>query len=225
MAIEFFWTSGGPYAWRCLLALEIKGVPYTSTLVDLAGGATRTPAFLALNPRATLPVLTDGDVTVRESQAIIHYLDRAYPEPPLYGRTAAEAARIMQTVNEQVSYIEAPLRGIIVPLMFAKGPLDAAAMAASAEALRREFALLEMGLHGQTYLAGDALSAADVHLYPFLPTLERGLAEPEASALDLGLAPIAERYPAIAAWMRRIEALPGHERTVPPHWKAPAASR
>lgn len=220
MAIEFFWTSGGPYAWRCLLALEIKRLPYASRLVDLAGGATRTPDFLALNPRATLPVLTDGSIAVRESQAIIFYLDRAYPAPPLYGRTPAESARIMQEVDEQVSYLETPLRGIIVPLLFGKGPLDPAAMAASAEAVRKELALLEVRLQSGPYLAGDALSAADVHLFPFLPTLERGLAQPAAAGLDLGLAPIERHFPAIAAWMKRIEALPGYQRTVPPHWSA-----
>ena len=218
MAIEFFWTSGGPYAWRCLLALETKGLSYTSTLVDLAGGATRTPAFLAMNPRATLPVLTDGDVCVRESQAIIYYLDRAYPEPPLYGRTPREAARIMQEVDEQASYLEAPLRGVIVPLMFAKGPPDRAGIETAAASVVKELTTLETRLAAEPYLAGEALSAADLHLYPFLPTLERGLAKPEAEGLDTGLVPLERGFPSIARWMRAIEALPGYERTIPPHW-------
>ena len=218
MAIEFFWTSGGPFAWRCLLALEIKRLEYTSTLVDLAGGGTRTPEFLALNPRATLPVLTDGDVAVRESRAIIYYLDRAYPDVPLYGRTPAEAARIMQEVDEQVSYLEGPLKGIIGPLLFAKAPADMAAVQAAAESLRKELALLETRLGREPYMAGALLSAADVHLYPFLPTLERAIAG--VRGLDLGLTSIGARFPSLAAWMRRIEDLPGFDRTIPPHWKA-----
>lgn len=220
MAIEFYWTSGGPYAWRCLLALEVKRLAYTSKLMDLAGGATKTPEFLALNPRATLPVLTNGDVVVRESQAIIYYLDRAYPDPPLYGRTAAEAARIMQEVNEQVSYLEVPLRGVIVPLLFGKGPVDKAGVAAAAETVKKELPTLEKRLGSQAYMAGEALSAADVHLYPFLPTLERALAKPEAGDTGAGLAPIASHFPAVARWMKAIEALPGYDRTVPPHWHA-----
>lgn len=218
MAIEFFWTSGGPYAWRCLLALEVKRLAYKSTMVDLAGGATRTPDFLAINPRGTLPVLKDGDVVVRESQAIIHYLDRAYPEPPLYGRTPAEAARIMQEVNDQASYLEAPLRGIIVPLVFSKAPPDQVAVLLAATKVRDEFATLNARLAGQLYLAGDMLSAADIHLYPFLPTLDHGLLSPLAIDLDTRLTPIGRHFPHIARWMAMMSALPGYERTVPPHW-------
>lgn len=218
MAIEFFWTSGGPYAWRCLLALEAKRLGYTSTLVDLAGGATRTPEFLAMNPRGTLPVLRDGEVCVRESQAIITYLDRAYPEPPLYGRTPGEAARIMQEVNEQASYIETPLRGVIAPLLFSKTPPDRAAVEASAAIVVKELDTLETRLASEPYLAGAALSAADVHLYPFLPTLERALAKPEAADYETGLARLDQRFPALARWMRRIEDMPGFDRTIPPHW-------
>ena len=40
-----------------------------------------------------------------------------------------------------------------------------------------------------------------------------------AKDLDLGLIPLDTRFPHVAAWVKRMEALPGYERTVPPHWR------
>ena len=125
MAIDFYYTSGGPFAWRCLLALEAKALAYTPHLVDMTKQENRTPEFLVLNSRGTLPVLTEGPIVVRESQAIMFYLDRAHPARPLYGETPAEAARVMQEICEQASYLEGPLRAIIGPLLFAQNGLRA----------------------------------------------------------------------------------------------------
>src|SRR5690349_18889389 len=106
MAIEIFWLSGSPFAWRVMLALEVKGLPYQSRLLQRSTGELRSPEFLALNPRGQVPVLRDGEVVVRESLAILAYLDRQYPEPPLFGRTAPEAAAIWQEVMEAAAYID-----------------------------------------------------------------------------------------------------------------------
>ena len=94
MALEIFWFSGSGFAWRAVLAAELKGVPYTSRLIEASAGDHRAPEFLAMNPRGKVPVLRDGDVVVTESMAILAYLDRRFPEPPLFGRTAEETARI-----------------------------------------------------------------------------------------------------------------------------------
>jgi hypothetical protein len=40
-----------------------------------------------------------------------------------------------------------------------------------------------------------------------------------ARPLELGFLPLETTYPALAAWVKRIEALPGYERTYPPHWR------
>jgi glutathione S-transferase len=218
MAIDFYYTSGGPFAWRCLLALEAKALVYTPHLVDLASRENRTPEFLALNPRGTLPVLKDGPIAVRESQAIMFFLDRAYPAIPLYGETPAEAARVMQEICEQASYLEAPLRAIIAPLLFAQNGGDPTNVAHAAAPLRDELRARDGRLRQERWIAGEALSAADLNLYPFLASLERALSQPAAAQLDLELTPITDRFPGIGRWMRAIQALSGYERTKPVHW-------
>ena len=49
--------------------------------------------------------------------------------------------------------------------------------------------------------------------------LLRALDRREAQDLRGRLLPLETNYPAIAAWIKRIEALPGYDRTYPPHWR------
>jgi len=51
MAIEVFWGSGSPVAWRVLLALEYKRLPYVSHLLQFSKQEHKSPQMLALNPR------------------------------------------------------------------------------------------------------------------------------------------------------------------------------
>ena len=87
MAIELYWGSGSPFAWRVMLTLEVKKLAYESKLLEFSKGEHKTPAYLRLNPRGKVPTLKDGDFAVYESIAIMAYLDRKYPEPPLFGKT------------------------------------------------------------------------------------------------------------------------------------------
>jgi hypothetical protein len=57
-------------------------------------------------------------------------------------------------------------------------------------------------------------------IFPSIKTLQRALARREADELQTPFEPLEPNFPAIAAWLRRIEALPGYERTYPPHWRA-----
>jgi glutathione S-transferase len=218
MTIDFYYTSGGPYAWRCLLALEAKALVYRSHLVDLSKHENRTPEFLALNTRGTLPVLKEGPIVVRESQAITFYLDCAHPATPLYGETPAEAARVMQEICEQASFLEGPLRAIIGPLLFGQNAGEPANVVQAASPLRDELQALNGRLLQEAWIAGEKLSAADLNLYPFLASLERALRQPAAALLNLELTPIADHFPSIGHWMCAIQTLPGYERTKPMHW-------
>lgn len=209
MAIEFYYTEGGPFAWRCLLALAVKKLVYTPIVMVPANGDLKTSKFLELNWRGTLPVLRDGEIVVRESQAIMFYLDRAYPEPPLYGSSPAAAARIMQEICEQGSYLEALLRKVIGPILFGAPGLPL--IDEIVEPLGREFSALDQLLAKRKWIAGDAISAADLNLYPFFPTFERALREPAAAEA----AAFGEAYPNISRWMKAIQRLDGYPKCVP----------
>jgi glutathione S-transferase len=83
-------------------ALEL-GVPFEHMATPYAGGATRTPEFLAINPNGHIPVVVDerpeGTVTVWESMACALYIARVHGQAdgqsitPATPREEAEALR------------------------------------------------------------------------------------------------------------------------------------
>jgi glutathione S-transferase len=218
MTMEIFWLSGSPFAWRVLLALEVKGLPYQSRLLDRSKGELRAPEFLAINPRGQVPVLRDGEVTVRESVAILAYLDRRYPEPPLFGRSAGEAAAIWQEVMEAGHYIDR-FDDFILPLYFGESAAKEAQVRAAIPGIEAELARLERTLSAGPWLVGSSLSAADLAVYPMVRSLLRAAEKPDAARFEQSFSHLRERHPGTGAWMARVEALPGYDRTFPPHWR------
>jgi len=101
--MEIYWISGSPFAWRVLLTAEVKGIPYEGKLLEASKGELKTPEFLAINPLGRVPAIRDGNFTLHESLAIMVYLDRKHPNPPLFGRTAEEAGRIFELISEFIS--------------------------------------------------------------------------------------------------------------------------
>jgi glutathione S-transferase len=219
MSLEVFWISGSPYSWRVLLALEAKRLAYRSSLLQASRGEHRSAEYLALNPRGRVPTLRDGDYVVYESLAILAYLDARYPDPPLFGASAEERGTVSRVISEGESYLLGPLQQVVRPILFAGVGENAPAIRDAARTLHGELALREASAAGSEWLAGPRLSAADLALYPWLRILLRAGAREEAGPLDLRFLPLAERYPALDRWMRRVEALPGYERTFPPHWR------
>jgi glutathione S-transferase len=189
MAIEIFWGSGSGPSWRVLLTLAVKGVPYESRLLSFSKGEHKSDEIVAMSPRGKVPVLRDGAFSLCESLAIMTYLDRRFPSPPLFGETPEEAGQILRAIMTHECYALA------------------------------ELSALEADLASRPFLATPTLSAADLFVYPQVKTFERALGKPGADTLDHELGPLPAVFPRLAAWCARIEALPGYEATFPPHWR------
>ena len=218
MAIELYWGSGSPFAWRVMLALEIKKLPYESKLLEFSRGDHKTPEFLKLNPRGKVPVLKDGDFVIYESLAMMAYLDRKYPAPPLFGKTPEETGLIWRAISES-DYLMNAGDKVIRPVFFGKGLDKVEEIQQGAQTIRDELKRLDEQLaHGQ-WLVGSEISAADIAVFPLVQLCQRAAAKEAARQFDLRLLPLEKTYPNVAQWVHRIEALPFYERTYPPHWR------
>src|SRR5256885_10316615 len=164
--MELHFISGSPYSWRVLLALEAKRLEYTTKLLSMARRDLDSSEFRALNPRGRVPVLTDGSIVVRESLAILAYLERKVPEPVIFGRDAAEAARIWQSALEYQSYLDAAVEDFILPLYFGKAHERREQAEAAASRVKAELLLLDARLGTSPFLAGAAYTAADMTAFP-----------------------------------------------------------
>ena len=223
MSLEVFIINGSPYAWRVLLTLELKGIPYTPRALKATEGEHKAPEFLALNPRGKVPVIRDDGYVLSESLAIMAYLERKVPEPALFGRSAEETGRIWQVIEDADSHLLAPAaKGIVMPILFGQVPEDAEVVPTAVAQVHQELARLEAELADGDWVAGASVTAADVALYPFVEITLRAAGKDEAEDFDLGLLPFGKLYPALEAWRVRMTELPGYGRTYPPHWRSAA---
>ncbi|RVU17541.1 maleylacetoacetate isomerase [Methylobacterium oryzihabitans] len=86
------WRSAA--AFRVRIALNLKGLPYEETLIDLDAGDQHRPEFRAINPQGAVPAFFDGDgPPLTQSLAILDYLEETHPEPPLLPRDPRARAR------------------------------------------------------------------------------------------------------------------------------------
>lgn len=93
--MRLFDAAWAPSPRRVRVFMAEKGITLERVTVDLRRNEQLGDAFLAINPRGTVPVLEldDGEL-IDESAAICRYLEALHSEPALFGRTAIEVARI-----------------------------------------------------------------------------------------------------------------------------------
>jgi glutathione S-transferase len=216
MSLVLYYGSGSPYAWRAQFALEHKALAYELKVLSFAAGDTRKPEFVALNPRHQVPVLVDGDFVLYESNAIVEYLDEAYPGrgAPLFPGDARQRAVVRRLIAEVDNYYEKATSEVLEQAFWKKPEeREPEKIAAGRKAVVEEVGMFTRAMRGE-FLAGT-LSAADYALFPFVAALWRA----EMKLPDLN--PAGMLTAELHAWKKRIEALPYFEKTIPPHWKVP----
>lgn len=213
MALVFYYGSGSPYAWKVQLALEHKAVPYERRVLSFSAGDTTKPEFVALNPRHRVPTIDDGGFVLYESNAIVEYLEDAYPKSggPLFPGDARQRALVRRLVCEVDNYVNPAVDKILDEAFKKPEEMDRAKVDDGIVAVREELALFTRGIRAP-HVAGP-LSAADYALYPYIAFLFRVEAKriPTLGANEM-------LTPELRAWKARVEALPYFSRTWPPHW-------
>lgn len=175
---------------RVELLLTMLELPYR--FVPAPSDEDGKAAFRRLNPLGQIPVLEDGELVLADSNAILVYLVKRYapgspwlPEDPV---TASRVQRWLSIAAGELRY--GPAMARIIALWSLDG--DAVRAAKIAATL---FAFMETHLAERSYLAADHPTIADLACYSYVAHAPEG---------GISLAP----YPAIRAWLQRIEALP-----------------
>ena len=93
--MKFYDCATAPSPRRVRIFLAEKGISVPTVQVDLRNGEQFTPAFRAINPDCTVPVLElDSGTAIKDIIAISRYFEELYPDAPLMGRNAEEKAVI-----------------------------------------------------------------------------------------------------------------------------------
>ncbi|WP_111429289.1 glutathione S-transferase [Rhodobacteraceae bacterium DSL-40] len=181
--------SGNCYKIRLFLSLigqECEIVP-----VDFLGGAHRQPPLSAMNPFLEIPILVDGELILRDSQAILVYLARKYGGEGWLPTEPGALAQVMEWLMAAENEI-------------ARGPNDARLHVKFGVPLDHELALvrtarildlLEARLARRDWLALGRPTIADIACFPYVALGHEGHAPVGARAH-------------VTDWINRIKALP-----------------
>ena len=148
---------------KVALFLEETGLPYALVPIDTRKGEQFSPAFLAINPNAKTPALTDGDATVFDSSAILLYLAEKTGKF-LPANTPASRAQMLSWMMFVASGI-GPYSGQMVHFKyFAPAPKDYAEHRYTFETLRH-WGIIEAQLAKHRYMLGDTYTIVDMAVW------------------------------------------------------------
>jgi maleylpyruvate isomerase len=161
-------------AYRVRIALNLKGLSYEYVPVHLLrdGGEQLKPAYREVNPDGIVPTLIDDeDHAIRQSLAIIEYLEETHPEPALLPKSPADRAHV-RSLALQVACEIHPVNNLRV-LKYLKHTLgvdDAAKDAWYRHWIEAGFETLEQRLASDARTGklcfGDTPTIADLCLVP-----------------------------------------------------------
>jgi maleylacetoacetate isomerase len=94
LTLYSYWRSSAAY--RVRIGLQLKRLAHEIAPVHLLrdGGEQHAEAFQALNPQQLVPVLKHGQRVIRQSLAILEYLEETFPDQPIMPATARDRARV-----------------------------------------------------------------------------------------------------------------------------------
>lgn len=193
-----FGASVSPFVRKVLMAAAEKGITLDHRPIP---PHDPDPAFRAASPTGKIPALQDGDYTLADSTAIVHYLEAVHPANPLIPAEAKARGKVIwfeeyaDTVMFALGTVIFVNRALLPKMR--KVPGDAAAADQAIAKLPTLFDYLEAQVPAQGYLVGAGLTLADIAV--------------TCQLINLGHADVsvdAGKYPKLAAYFARMVARP-----------------
>lgn len=207
--VVIYGPSPSTYVRTARLVCAEKGISHTLEPLDLG-----SEAHAKLHPFRKIPAMRHGDFVLFESGAIGRYIDRVFPGPALQPKDVKELARMDQWMSAVSDYCyQAMIREIVVQRVLVPmrgGKTDEAMVKAAWPKVEYQLSVLEQTLGQQPFLAGGALSLADLTLSPILFYVKM---QPEGG-------PMLAKFKGVSGWFDRMAARPSFGATMPEFPKA-----
>jgi glutathione S-transferase len=193
---------------KCVAGLDLIGADYDAEVMSYFGGDHKKPEFAAINPNAALPALTDGDLVLWESNAILVYASEKTGNTTVYPADARSRGDITRWLLWEsntwfptcYTYL---VENVVKPIL--DDTPDTARLTEHAPTFHGHARVLENALQGREWLCADHPTIADIAI-----AAPMHLHGPQKLPL--------EDYPNIRNWMARVEALPCWQKSDPiPH--------
>jgi len=148
------------YYSKVKLALLEKGVPFAEERVGTAGIGAQGGESLLASPLGKIPFIRTEQGPLCESQAILEYIEGAWPEPPLLPQDPYAAAKVRELIAFVDLHVELVARELY-PKAFFGGTIADGAAERIRERLVRNIAALAKLVRCDPYIAGPTFTQAD----------------------------------------------------------------
>jgi glutathione S-transferase len=208
MTVKLYGYRYSVYTWIARLALQEKGVGHESIEIDPFSD-TMPSEYLSIHPFRRVPALAHGSFVVYETSAITRHVDETFSGPVLQPTETHERARCNQIISVVDSYAYWPLvrqvfsHGVFRPRM--GRPADQEELRKGLDTALRVLSALEALASGGTFLCGDRLSLADIHLVPMIAYFSE---EPGGKVL-------VDQHPRLSTWMAAMSSREAFRTTTP----------
>jgi glutathione S-transferase len=193
--MKLYIVPGSPNCRRVQAVAHELSAPVETVIIDFAKGEHKRPEYLAINPNGLVPSLTDGDLRLWESTAIMQYLADVRGETSLFPREPARRADVVRWLCWDLAHFGRALGLVLFERLFKPfmgAQPDESIAARGLEQLQPYAALLDAHLGRRPFVTGNTLTLADYSLACQLPLADFG-------RVDLG------PYPNIRAWLARLD--------------------
>jgi glutathione S-transferase len=199
MALKLIGAGLSPFVRKVRVVLAEKSLAHEHDPLTPFGPNVE---YRKLHPLGKIPTLTDGDKVIPDSSAIVFYLERIAPNPPLISADPYQAARTVWYEEYADSTVGAACavpfqQRILFPLFMKRAGDEAAVAKAEAETLPPVFSYLESQIGDNEYLVGNRFSLADISTASPFVNYQHG-----GGTID------SAKYPRLARYIERLHTRP-----------------
>lgn len=190
--IKLYDTDISGSCYKIRLLLNILGQKYETIPVDFVNKEHKTPKYTALNPFGEIPIFEDGELRLRDAQAIMVYLAKKYDKTnQWYPDDATAMGQIQQWLSTGGGEVMNAAGARLVKVL--NYPMDLEKLQAGAHSV---FKIMNDHLAGREFLELGHPTIGDIACFPYTALAGEG-------GIDLS------GYKNVLAWIERMKRLPG----------------
>lgn len=190
--IKLYDTDISGSCYKIRLLLNILGQQYETIPVDFVNKEHKTSKYTALNPFGEIPIFEDGELRLRDAQAIMVYLAKKYDKTKQwYPDDATAMGQIQQWLSTGGGEVMNAAAARLVKVL--NYPMDLEKLQAGAH---RVFKIMDDHLAGREFLELGHPTIGDIACFPYTALAGEG-------GIDLS------GYKNVLAWIERMKRLPG----------------
>jgi glutathione S-transferase len=199
-------ASISPFVRKTLVAAAEKGITLEHRPTNPR--SSDDPDYVLASPFRKIPALKDGDYTLADSTAIVHYFEAKYPAPALIPTEARARGKAVwfEEVADTILFTAVTkvfLNRVVMPVFLNMPGNEAEATEAINVTLPPMLNYLESVAPASGFLVGDSFSIADISVTSMIVNLTLANATPDAA-----------KYPKLMAYYNRMAARPSFAKII-----------